>query len=81
MMAVKNGEITPDLIEWLVADPEVGQIEVFELLSNLKRTTDKTTVFLLLSKLNKLPKVATAWRSIALALDLREVVPALEVTI
>ena len=28
MMAVKNGEITPDLIEWLVADPEVGQIEV-----------------------------------------------------
>ena len=28
MMAVKNGEITPDLIEWLVADPEVGQKEV-----------------------------------------------------
>ena len=28
MMAVKSGEITPDLIEWLVADPEVGQKEV-----------------------------------------------------
>ena len=55
---------------------------LFLLLSNLKRKTHKTYSFLIALKTKKkLPKVATAWRSIALALDLREVVPNLEVTI
>jgi len=45
-MVLGNAEITPDLVEWLVADPQV----------------------------------AAAWRSIALAVDLKEVVPTLEVS-